>query len=367
MRVLHVAPLDFGRVGGLQYSVIALCEALCKCGVDVSVVSSVDGTPLARKTAFPMLSLPKMKERTLRSVLREVGRPDLAVFHSTYIPSQARLARQCKKAGLPYIVVPRGGMMRGAQARKKWKKVLGNAIFFNQMIRNCSAIHCLNKNEAKDVEAWGRPWFISPNGIDLPTMPLRLDRSGQGEGIRFLFLGRLDVQGKGLDLMLEAVARVAGDLRRTRSRLDVFGPSSEPGAGFVRRRAERDKIDDIVVLHEAVAGEAKRAAYAQAGCFLHFSRSEGHPIAVLEAMAHALPCAVTPETNMGDLIVGSRAGWVLEGNAKCLAEGLLRILKQEGELLLMGERARELVRREYDWRDIADSLRGVYEELLTGR
>ena len=42
------------------------------------------------------------------------------------------------------------------------------------------------------------------------------------------------------------------------------------------------------------------------------------PNTVLEAMSMGIPCCVTKETNMGDIILKSNSGWVIDRNKKSI-------------------------------------------------
>ena len=44
-------------------------------------------------------------------------RPDIAVFHEVYIPKFLSIAKQLRKLGIPYVVVPHSSLNRAAQKR----------------------------------------------------------------------------------------------------------------------------------------------------------------------------------------------------------------------------------------------------------
>jgi glycosyltransferase involved in cell wall biosynthesis len=65
-----------------------------------------------------------------------------------------------------------------------------------------------------------------------------------------------------------------------------------------------------------VFGREKEALLDSAFVFVHTSRWEGMPFAVIEALATGCPVLVTPATNLGDYVEGFGAGVVVDGSAQ---------------------------------------------------
>ncbi len=361
--VLQVAPLDHSKIGGVSYSPIELSAALHRSNTRVVLISSIPCVPSDFKCDFQFLALQDVRGGSMKGITEVTGKPDLVVFHSTYIPAQARLASETFQSGIPYLIVPRGGMTIGAQRSKRFKKIIGNLLFFSAMVRRCLAIHCLNAGEAKEVSLWGRPVFISPNGIYRPDKSLRTSRP-IGPSIRFLYLGRIDILHKGMDRMLKAVQCESHLFRQTGSSLSITGPASDPDSKRLLRMITDLGLEDIVHFRDALRGPEKSRAFFESDCFVYFSRWEGHPISVLEALAHGVPCILTPETNVSSLVQERGAGWELGGSPSSLALGLRRVMENPAQLAEMGKAARRLAYTEFDWDSIAQKLGTVYRELL---
>jgi len=122
-------------------------------------------------------------------------------------------------------------------------------------------------------------------------------------------------------------------------------------------------LRDLVSLPGPVLDEAKSRVLAGADAFLHPSRSEGHPMAVLEALAHGLPCLLTPVTNVADEVVAAGAGWRVEPTAQGIAAGLRQLLRADSEeLRRAGAAARRLAEEKYRWDNVAVESLNAYRK-----
>jgi glycosyltransferase involved in cell wall biosynthesis len=254
-------------------------------------------------------------------------------------------------------------MTRGAQSVKPWKKRLGNVAFFSRMVSGAAAIHCLTQAEAADAEAWGPPVFVVGNGTDLPPAD-RAARPGTEAAVRFLFIGRLDLHHKGLDLLLEAWQIASPRLRAANASLTIHGPSVAGSADRLHEMVGDWELGDLVSVEGPVLGEEKARAFSSADVFVHTSRFEGHPIAVLESLSYGLPCLLTPGTNMGEEVVAANAGWRVDATPGAIAHALVEIAEARSRLPAMGGRARGLAAGNCTWERVACQLRERYLEVV---
>ncbi|MFD2092785.1 glycosyltransferase family 4 protein [Blastococcus deserti] len=296
--------------------------------------------------------------REARSILAERALDmDVVHLHSVFQPDHLWAAR----LGRPYVVTPHGGYdaatMRGAAGLVKQALV---AAHERRLLRSARAVQVLSGEERRRVSQ------LAPGSrlIQL-AFPLDLgehvtdDYAGDGP---ILFVGRLDVRTKGLDLLLDAVASDAGLLGGRQVLL--IGPSVGDSESWLRQRAGALGIADRVCVRRPIQNR-KELVQTMSACsvFVHTSRREGLPTAVLEAMHCSVPVLVTEETNTGTLVRTMAAGMVVSADAASIADGLRNLLAlSAADRDAMGKRGKKAVLDSFTW----DRLRDRYEAMYRG-
>jgi len=366
MILLHAAPIIWDKISGFTASIPALISAQNSLD-DVEaalLVTSGRGLP-SHDPGFPIFDC-KMHRRGLKNLPAPFGKPDLVIFHSTYIPVHAKIAYGLRKNAIPYVITPRGGMTRGAQTVKGLKKRIGNLLFFNSMVRNALALHCLTQGEARETSGWDRPIFVVGNGTEIPEEE-DVAHPGRSDQLQFVFIGRLDPHHKGLDMLVEACSLIRSMMVKESVNVKLYGPDHKGGMTNLKSLISRLKLNGVVELYGPIIGEAKKRVLKGADVFVHTSRFEGHPTAVLEALAHGLPCLLTPGTNISEEVASARAGWEVEPSPSGIAKGLQEIISQKASLQAAGERAHDLAIREYSWHRVSKETVKAYRKLLMSK
>jgi len=113
-------------------------------------------------------------------------------------------------------------------------------------------------------------------------------------------------------------------------------------------------------------GADKSGCYHACDAFILPSLSEGLPMTVLEAWAHAKPVLMTPECNLPE---GFTAGSALqiETMPEQIAAGLKQLIEMsDDDRRAMGDRGCILVSTKFSWPRIGEQMRSVYEWVLGG-
>lgn len=268
--------------------------------------------------------------------------PDVVVFEGFYHPRDPFIAKKLKRKRIPYIVVPRGSLTPYAQHIgsffKQLKKAIANLLIFRPYTKRALALQYLAPNEQNlSGNSWCQDSFVIPNGCHLPA---KRKTNFSKDGIKAIFIGRLDYYTKGLDCLLDGISDNSEMLRSSGFTLDVYGPLRNYGYSKVDdiiHNIERNNIGDIVRLKGEVSGQAKKQALMNSDLFILTSRTEGLPMGLVEALSFGLPVLVTPGTNMSKQIENNNCGWICQSTAQSVGNALCDIVNSKKLLTEKGE------------------------------
>lgn len=169
-----------------------------------------------------------------------------------------------------------------------------------------------------------------------------------------VFVGRMAAE-KGLSTLVDAAARVPG----LRLRLIGDGPEREP----LRRRAAASDVPAEFM--GTVANEALPSLLNEAGIFVAPSRYEGHPKAMLEAMACGLPVVGSDVPGIAEVVRHGETGWLCRaGDAAHFAEAITALIADEALRCRLGAAARCDVERRFSIAATLARELDVIEEVL---
>lgn len=307
------------------------------------------------------MQLPFSKPFDIQMLPKPFDRPDLAVFQECYRPVYLSIAWNLRKNGIPYIIVPHGELGKEAQQKKHFKKLVANYLLFNRFTNNALAIQCLSQREFEGT-AFGKRKIVGTNGVDVPL--IRKKENFSHEGVKFVYIGRLDAFHKGLDLLIEAARLSKKVLIENKCQLEIFGPDYAGRYANVERLIIENEVQDIVSLNHEILGENKIRKLLDSDIFIQTSRFEGMPLGILEAMSYALPCLVTEGTALGGVVADSCAGWVAKTDSQSIAMCLEEAIQSRSKWAEFGENGRKTVLERYSWDVIAADTVKQYKSLL---
>ena len=354
MVILHFACIDDSKTNGVCVIVPQHVNAQ-GCFADTALIN-VNGIEIPEVRTQLSFSKPF----DIRTLPKPFNRPDLAVFQECYRPVYLSIARDLRKNGIPYIIVPHGELGKEAQQKKHFKKLAANFLLFDRFAENALAIQCLSQRELKET-AFGKRKIVGTNGVAVPKIK---KESFSRDGVKIVYIGRLDAYHKGLDLLIEAVRLSKPILKENKCRVEIFGPDYAGRYENVERLIRENEVGDIVFLNHEILGEEKVKKLLDSDIFIQTSRFEGMPLGILEAMGYALPCLVTEGTALGGEIATAHAGWVAETDAKDISERLIEAVRDRSRWAELGENGRKTIREQYSWDVIASNTVSLYESLL---
>lgn len=295
--------------------------------------------------------------RTNRLLLHNL---DIVIFHECYIVKFLRIARELVRKGIPYVIVPHGELQVEAQ-RKKWvKKKTANLLLFHRFIKNASVLQVLSVEEKKNT-LFRKKRAVIPNGINFPYEKKIFSRK---DTIKFIYIGRLEVKHKGLDILIKAFALAKEKLKEADACLHIYGPDVYGRYASVEKLIKGADMEDMIFLHHEILGNEKRKALLESDIFIQTSRYEGMPLGILEAMGYGIPCAVTTGTSMANSIDKADAGWTAGNTAEDVAEMLKKAVCEKEKWQEKGSNGSVYVKENYAWPVVTGKLIKLYENVI---
>ena len=193
---------------------------------------------------------------------------------------------------------------------------------------------------------------VIPNGVD----PALIAQEAQGGGEYILFLGRIDIRQKGLDLLLAAFQKIAAECATP---LVIAGSGIARQEATLKQRIYELGLEKHVRCIGRVTGEQKVKAFERASFLVMPSRFEGFPLTLLEAFCWKLPVVLFSIPELA---------WLPESccvkippfDLSALAKAILALARDASLRGQMGAAGKDWV-RPFGW----DSLAKRYESLLT--
>jgi len=271
-----------------------------------------------------------------RKSLEEIN-SSLAVFSSGNNDFPTALIQHCRILKIPYVLISQ------ATYEYNWPAD-ARATEMRDYFQNAAAAFfvCRENLETTRLMAGlaGENFRIARNPFNVPY-DIELPWPGETGVARFAFVGCLEPNTKGCDLVLRALANPVWKTRPVEMHFYGRG-NSENG---VRRMAEllgvahcffHGHVDDVTEI------------WRQNHLLVLPSRFEGLPLAIVEAMLCGRPCVVTDVAGNAELLEDNVSGFIAAGSTvKCVAEALKRAWQQREQWPQMGQAAAKAIRANF--------------------
>lgn len=176
-----------------------------------------------------------------------------------------------------------------------------------------------------------------------------------------VYHGRIEIERKGLDVLLDAWKQVCDERPGKDLRLLLVGTGTD--ADELRQRIADMQLQGVLWVDEYVRDRTRIRQYLSAAdVYTLASRHEGFPVAPIEAMACNLPVVAADAPGVPDIFEsGEVSGGLVvpREDAKALAQALGRVLDDEAWGRELGKRARRRAEECFSLEAIGKQLRGV--------
>jgi glycosyltransferase involved in cell wall biosynthesis len=277
---------------------------------------------------------------------------DLAIFHSAWVVHNAIAGAVARRVGLPYVLAPRGAYDPHIVRRKRLFKLAWWTAFEKRLVHQARAMHLFFESERPDMQALGYrgPWLVAPNGVEPPE---NVEWDG-GSGGYVLWMGRFDPEHKGLDLLVEGMARISPAARPP---LRLVGPDWRGRKKSVTALIDRLGLGPHVSVEPPVYGRDKWDLLAAAKGFVYPSRWEGFGNSLAEAASIGVPTVAT-HYPLGRHLASQGGAFLATPSAEGLAGGLEALSSPDAPKV--ASKGRAIVNSEMSW----DNVTAVWRRQL---
>lgn len=374
-RILHWYPNFLGG-GSIANVVSALAMAQSHLGAEVAVAATevTQGTsygPVKRDleilqwqpawtTRFAGLTFRGLSERERQRI--KAFRPEVIHVHGDFNPDNF----WSQLFDCPVVFSPHGAfhplaLAKGHTILKRLYVQLAKPFFYNRLC----AFHASNPLEkAHILRVFPKATvYCAPLGPNVhPISPLEQAGSSP-EAAKILYVGRLDVYTKGLDLLLEAFAKALH--QADASELLLVGADWNGGRRHLEELAEALGIREQVHFLGVVSNEQLVSLLAQVDVYVQLSRHDGFPLSVVEALLAGKPVILSEGVGVGALpeVRAMPHVRVVPARAEDAALALREVLQQLPLLRSFGLKYQGALNQMLSWEHIAQINLRQYQTL----
>lgn len=283
----------------------------------------------------------------------------LFVLNGGFNPAMFALSRRLVKTGQRYVHVTHQSYDDNMFEANRLRKRIWWSLFERRVLADAAAVQMLDARHGRQLRELGveSPWFSIPNGfrpeeLDEPHGPLQ-PHDGPA---RLYFFGRLYASYKGLDLLIQAVAREPGVV------LTLQGPDCGDNARLSALATGLGCSERVRIL-EPDYTTPPVALVGGHDLFCLPSRSEGFGLAALEAMLAERPVLISDVGGLAESVERSGCGVVVQPTVDSIHEGLRRLLAMPHRWAQMGSAGRVWAAEHLTWDVVAVDTWNRYRSL----
>lgn len=365
MRVLHIGTLDV-NAGGPAMSTYYTLDGLQQQGVDVEIIMyplSINGRLRGENVPTHFAHAPWKGKMAYSPILKKeinaLGEYD--IYHAQGVwqyPTYAivDVARSKRK---PYLITPRG--MLYPQDIKKSNKVFKDLSLKLRLLRDLNRAACVHVTCEEEMKYCRDLGITSPIAIIPNPVEIREYKEQKHDNIfRLGYLGRLSPR-KNVESLIYAFSELKDEV--SNAELLIIGGGDENYAQFLRNEVERLNLHNVKFTG-FLSGKEKDIAIASVSVLAMPSEFENLGNVVLEGLVRGIPCIATKGAPWKELATYN-CGWWIDFNQKAITDAIKTAIRVPAdELRAMGERGRNLVKKNYSIETIAKKMKRLYSCIL---
>jgi len=368
LKILHVGgEASLEVVSGVNNVILSIAKSQSNLGHQVMLLveDNLDKTAIsiAKETGIKLVHVGAHTwgyEKEALSNLLDNIRPDIVHLHSIFNPKQAYLARKLVKKKIPYIVTPHAMLFPPHLKRNFLKKMIYFLLLEKPKLEQAAAITFMTPREGRLLRDL-LPNF--PGKFRLITNPVDLgiiEQAWKGnlERKRIVYLGRFDLIGKGIDILVKIARCLPPDIE-----IHLYTDMRDNKFSTTLRKF-RLKSPVNLYFHSPIFGVEKAQVLSEASLYIQTSRSEVFGLSIANAMYLGLPCALADTVNIADLFKEQDLGFVLPFNPQEAADCLTEILQKPDLLCYWSKRSLSYAQEHFQPDKVASQYLTLYYDVL---
>ncbi|MBA2479536.1 MAG: glycosyltransferase family 4 protein [Planctomycetes bacterium] len=219
--------------------------------------------------------------------------PDVVHVHGEFNPDNLCVP---SRVSCPLVVSPHGCFHPGVFDKRRSSQKRLYFRLARQLLYRHAAMHATSPLEARHISALlpAQEVYCAPLGPGVQSPCVVGDgRTLAGPGAKLLFVGRLDIYTKGLDILLEAFALAFKRMPSPGAALHLVGADQNGSRQRLELIARSLGIGHQVHLHGQAAPTDVARFLADADIYVQLSRHEGFGLSIVEAFAAGLPAVLS--------------------------------------------------------------------------
>ena len=299
----------------------AFFESLSSAGVEVEII--------VRKKESIYGALLKFSE--IKSVWNDIANSDFVILHQVFQLQHISIAPLLALRKKHYVVMPHGSLTTYQRKQHRLRKLLFFPFTY-LLLKNSKGIFVATEQEKIQL-----PHYLKELGITVGlgvTLPNKQPKKSKHFPLAFnlLYMGRI-TKKKRLDVALKAFALAAkeSDLPM---KFILCGSGEEQDVAAIRNLVKKLRIEPDVDFRGWVDSSEKEEVLASSDCFILTSEDENFAIATAEALAHGIPCILSSNVALSELVSKHSAGVVFKKlELHEVAEAISKMTKSDRQTL----------------------------------
>ena len=363
MKIIHIVlgKANPNRMNGVNKVVHSLATVQKKMGHDVEVLgltNTVEKDKIERNYHINFYrNFFFLLDKNLKNYIQKIN-PDNSIvhIHGGFILDFYLISKRLNKSFIKYIFTSHGSYNKEALKKKYYLKKMFFIIFDRYILKHAWKVQFLGESEYRYIDnlITNIEKVLIQNGQNMDELIFtHIEILSRNRPI-FGFVGRIDIYTKGLDILFDGFL----EYKKNGGNGTLWIVGDGVDLQKLKAWSKKNALDGSIIFYGSRFGNEKLNLMANMDVFVHTSRFEGFPMAVLEAGGLGKPLLVSEETNFGAFVKKYQCGMVLGNNSPEDVYSFLKkfeLLKRR-EISIMKKNVIEMMEIEFNWEDISKKL-----------